>query len=247
MTIPYFRAPLEHETLAPRALKHIKGDWRKYIDCCRWVAAAEDLLSTAIMRFELAAPRGCRYSDSAGVSSRRARALWLLRLSLSRDKDQQASYEEIEAYNNLHLVETVIVTKLRNIDAAITLQTAWRARQGRGQLVLFRALREIDLRLSRARYAEVVRATQVVQTAWGEYKCNKRLKVMRREHFLSLAIVRQRSARIIQQAWFGYARAIKAEVDAFRRAVGRWMCERGDCRKLSSDDARLLFASLVGM
>ena len=156
MSTPYYWAPLEP---APALLKHIKGDWRKYIGCCRWVKTAEDLLSTAVMKFE----RSARYRHQ-------------VRRTLSRDSRRPPSAEETEAFEALHWVETVIVKKLRMIDAAITLQTAWRARRGRGQLVLLKALREIDLRLSRARYAKVVRATQVIQMAWSAYKCNKRLK-----------------------------------------------------------------------
>ena len=150
-------------------------------------------------------------------------------------------YLRDQALLQLRWVETEIVKKLRKIDAAITLQTAWWGHCRRAH----EQNRVIEQRLS------CMRAAQTVQVAWGEYKLNKRVNVLRRKHYLSLGVARRRSARIIQRSWSGYAQELKCG-----GGVKRWghlVRERGDCRNLgeeknlSPDDAALIFACLVGM
>jgi hypothetical protein len=220
---------LNERHLAP--LKHIKGDWRTY-------AFGGVHMSQALLD-EISSAYG-----EALVRCNRAAWRWVA------PEEQNLAYMVIEedrrdTYKKLKRVERIIVRKLKEADAAITLQTAWRARRARGALVLLQGLRVIEHRLS------CMRAAQTVQVAWGEYKLNKRVKALRRKHYLLLGVVRGRSARIIQRSWFAYVQELKREVAAFRRALG--MCERGDCRNLgeeknlSPDDAALIFARLVGM
>jgi len=201
----------------PAPLKHVKGDWTKYIGCwtgretgAEWlyVDTHLDLLrgvELARRWVVQAEAEGLPAEDSAyefDTPAFKANRLWRKRL------------EELSG------VECAIVKKLRKIDATITLQTAWRARRTRrGYLVLLGGLREIDLR-------ERERATRVIQTGWAGYKLNKRFFVLRVQHYLSeeVGLQRERSARTIQQAWAGYKRVILAEINSYRRALG--MCDR---------------------
>ena len=63
-------------------------------------------------------------------------------------------------------------------DAATCLQSAWRRYKLRNELILRKALREIDLRLCRARYARVIAAAGVIHKAWANHKLAKRMRVM---------------------------------------------------------------------
>ena len=62
--------------------------------------------------------------------------------------------------------------------AATSLQSAWRRYKLRNELILRKALREIDLRLCRARYARVIDAAGVIHKAWANRKLAKRMLVM---------------------------------------------------------------------
>ena len=205
-------------------LKHIKGEWRTHLDCS-WLNTADDLLECAADRVRTA------------VEQVSASSMSFIGVDLGATRSLNA------ARRDLHWVEGVIVKKLRRVDAAITLQTAVRARRGRGMLLLLGALREIDLRLSRARYAKVIHATRVIQVAWGKYKVHKWHYQLRRFPWLPSA--RERSARIIQQAWASYACSLKADIDEYRWQLG--MLARVRCSRWSADDAGLLFACQVGM
>ena len=142
----------------PAPLKHVKGDWTKYIGCwtgretgAEWlyVDTHLDLLrgvELARRWVVQAEAEGLPAEDSAyefDTPAFKANRLWRKRL------------EELSG------VECAIVKKLRMIDATITLQTACRARRARrGYLVLLGGLREIDLR---------ERSARTIQQAWTGY------------------------------------------------------------------------------
>ena len=65
--------------------------------------------------------------------------------------------------------------------ATVYIQAVWRRYKMRNQLLLLRALREIDLRLCRAKYARVIEAALVIHGAWDDYKLRRRIKCMYRE------------------------------------------------------------------
>lgn len=65
--------------------------------------------------------------------------------------------------------------------ATVYIQAVWRRYKMRNQLLLLRALRQIDLRLCRARYVRVIEAASVIHGAWDDYKLRRRVKCMYRE------------------------------------------------------------------
>ena len=74
--------------------------------------------------------------------------------------------------------------------AAVYIQAVWRRYKMRNQLLLLLALREIDLRLCRGRYARVIEAALVIHRAWDDYKLRRRFKSMYLEQARKEYVVR---------------------------------------------------------
>ena len=109
---------------------------------------------------------------------------------------------------------------------------------------MLRAIHEIDLRLCRARYAKVLQSARVIHAAFNNYKVNRAINALRRKHYQSLGVARNRAAVVIQREW----RRVSSKFFAF---YGEWAAETEaewrNGKNMSPDEAALMFAIEVGV
>ena len=97
----------------------------------------------------------------------------------------------VRANKRLRAAQCLVPTEVYVLmwqDAATKIQTSWRRWRLRNEISCRKALRQIDLRLCRARYNTVIDASEKIHKAWAAVKMRRRLyeltKDQQRKHFI---------------------------------------------------------------